>query len=355
MFIFLDNIVFSIQKSGGISVVWQSIIDALIASGFHDFNNIEYPGADENICRKNISLQNNEIRKSRLSFKIERYLNPKVKEDKPFIFHSSFYRTCSNKNAINVTTVHDFTYELYRSGFSKWLHCWQKYRAIRNSDVIVCITENTKRDVLKYLPDVDPKKVRVIYNGVSDNFRPLEIKKTKMDGKYVVFIGWRVDYKNFKLTVEALKGTEYKLAIVGAPLNEEEKAYLDISLGRENFKSFVRISDEELNQIYNSAYCLAYPSEYEGFGIPILEAQRAGCPVIAYNASSIPEVIGSTPLLLQTTKVGEFREKLEMIQDENIRKEIILEGLENSKRFSWRKMGEEYIQLYRELAQGCKP
>lgn len=96
-------------------------------------------------------------------------------------------------------------------------------------------------------------------------------------------------------------------------------------------------------------YKLAYPSAYEGFGIPVLEAQRAGCPVIAFNASSIPEIIGDTPLLLDELSVPAFLDKLDILKDGEQRNKIISAGLENSKRYSWEKMGEEYVSLYKEL------
>lgn len=91
--------------------------------------------------------------------------------------------------------------------------------------------------------------------------------------------------------------------IVGAPLLAEELDFLQTELGQSNFMEMGRVSNEELNCLYNGAMALLYPSEYEGFGIPVLEAQRAGCPVIAYNASSIPEIIGDTPLLLDVLSI----------------------------------------------------
>ncbi len=348
--IILDNIIFSIQKSGGISVVWQKNILALRESLVDNVCCIEYINANENISRKSINIDYIEKRNFRFLFKLERYLNPSIRRDKPFIFHSSYYRTCCNKNAINITTVHDFTYEIFNSGFSKWLHCWQKYRAIKRSDFIVCVTENTKRDLIKFLPNIDTRKIRIIYNGVSSIYHPLLIKPKDYLGKYLLFVGWRVTYKNFKLTVDSIRNLDYRLVIVGAPLSNKERKYLDRFLGKNRYHSFVRISDEELNELYNSAYCLCYPSEYEGFGIPVLEAQRAGCPVIAYNASSIPEIIGKTPLLLMSSSISEFQEKLKILEDKSVREEIIVNGFKNSMRFSWEKMGQDYLKLYREIS-----
>ena len=93
---------------------------------------------------------------------------------------------------------------------------------------------------------------------------------------------------------------------------------------------------------------LLYPSEYEGFGIPVLEAQRAGCPVIAYNASSIPEVIGNTPLLLNMLSIEAITKCFDILRRKEEREAIVYRGIENAKRFTWDRMYEQVIELYKE-------
>lgn len=345
--IVLDNIGFSLQRMGGLSVVWGALLSALEKSGL-PYICMEYPWDKTNEVRQSLSNIKVVIQNSKY-LQVERYKNPKVNYNSPFIFHSSHYRICKNKYAINITTVHDFTYEKYRKGLALWVHSWQKFRAIRKADVVVCISENTKQDVLRYLPDIDENKIRIIYNGVSTDYKVINTDKYSNLGEYVVFVGSRQPYKQFDLVVGALRNTQYKLAIVGGKLNEDEERFINETLGRDNYTQLGYLSNLELNELYNQAICLAYPSAYEGFGIPILEAQRAGCPVIAYNASSIPEVIGQTPLLLNELTISEFRSKLEILKDKASRDLIIDAGLENAKRFSWDKMGDEYVALYKEL------
>lgn len=347
MKIILDNIGFSLQRMGGLSVVWGALLNTLKKSNL-SYICMEYPWDKLNEVRRSLVGINVEQCHSK-HLQIERYLDPPIVNNKPFIFHSSHYRICKNKCAINVTTVHDFTYEKYRKGLPLWVHSWQKFRAIRKADIVVCISENTKRDVLHYLPDIDEKKIRIIYNGVSTDYKVLDTDKYTNLGNYVVFVGSRQPYKQFDLVVQSLKDTQYKLAIVGGALNEEEERFVNEVLGKDNYVQLGYLSNLELNELYNKAVCLAYPSAYEGFGIPVLEAQRAGCPVIAYNASSIPEIIGKTPLLLDELSIVDFRSKLEILKDKTTRNEIIVTGLENSKRFSWERMGNEYVALYKEL------
>ena len=282
--------------------------------------------------------------------KFKRYFVPNIDSKKPLIFHSSYYRYCKNCNAKVVTTVHDFTYEYFKSGLTKQIHCRQKYDAVRHSDIIVCISENTKQDLLYFLPDIDQGKIRVIYNGVSEDYHPIE-NRIKEFERYVLFVGARDGYKNFKFVVETLKDTPFNLAVCGKPLSLEEQQFIDSTLGHSRYRVFENVDNHELNLIYNSVYCLAYPSSYEGFGIPVLEAQRAGCPVIALNKSSIPEIIGDTPLLMDKLDKSIFIEKLQILTDIHVRDSIIKSGLENSSRFSWNKMASEYLAIYNDLLE----
>lgn len=346
----LDNIIFNLQKAGGISAVWKELIEHTKGNEDLDLRFLEYEGSTDNIFRRDLSIPSKDIilRKRNL-LRIKRYLNPSVETKEPFVFHSSYFRTCSNGVAKNISTVHDFTYEYYMKGMQQRVHTWQKKRALRNSDIVVCISENTKRDVLKFVPNIDERRIRVIYNGVSEDYKQVETHRWDSLGEYVIFVGSRQPYKQFQFTVEAVKDTPYKLAIVGGKLSEAEVAFLDDTIGKDKYIYAGFLSNEELNLLYNQAVCLAYPSVYEGFGIPVLEAQRAGCPVLAYNASSIPEVIGETPLLLNCLTIKEFHDKLSLLKKDSVRKEVVSSGLANSQRFSWKKMGEEYVELYKEL------
>lgn len=344
--LYLDNIIFSLQRSGGISVVWYHILEKMLSDGM-PFRCLEYPDATDNIFRQRMDIPSENILYRRQSLlPIARYLPVHVTEMEPFVFHSSYYRYCPNKRATNITTVHDFTYEYFCSGLAKSVHCRQKYAAIRYSDIIVCISENTKRDLLKFLPDTDPEKIRVIHNGVSEEYHPVEDRIPGLE-EYVLFVGARGGYKNFQFVVDSLKDTPLKLAVCGRPLMPEEKQYLDNKLGTARYKVYENVDNTMLNRLYNSVCCLAYPSSYEGFGLPVIEAQRAGCPVIALNKSSIPEIIGETPLLMQRLDKELFLQKLQILQDARTRKGIIELGLKNSIRFSWDRTSDAYIALYK--------
>lgn len=349
MNVYLDNIVFSLQSCGGISVVWSELIkgmaDRLGASGLHLISG--------EACRGNMFAGRYDAPVVPLENRLlERYRDVRLGEREPFIFHSSYYRLCRDRHALNVTTVHDFTYEYFVRGVPRWVHIGQKHRAIRQSDAIICISENTKRDLLKLLPGVDGRKVHVVYNGVSDDYRVLPAaERAEVPFRdYVLFVGSRVGYKNFGLAARAVAASGRDLVIVGSPLTAEEEAFLHGLFPEPGRVHAVgHVTNGELNALYNGAYALLYPSLYEGFGIPVLEAQRAGCPVIACRASSIPEVIGDTPLLMSTPTEAEAGRCLSALEDPALRAEVVRNGLQNAQRFSWEKMCDAVLHVYEEV------
>lgn len=353
MKIILDNIIFRLQKSGGISVVWYELVK-------HIFDN-----ENRNLDVSFIDYISNNIFGSRLQIPVQkrmyldslidnRYWDVSIDLKQKFIFHSSYYRICRNPQAINITTVHDFTYEKYVRGLRKWLHSWQKKRAIMNSDIIICISESTKRDVLYYFPNIDSKKLRVVYNGVSEDYYVLPkecLEQDKLFSKrYVLFVGGRGGYKNFELAAEAVSQSQFELVIVGAPLNKKEVVFLKKIFGTlERVHVMGRVSNDMLNRLYNNAFVLLYPSLYEGFGIPILEAQKAGCPVIAYASSSIPEIMGNSPLMMNSATKEAIHQCFNILENNKTRTELVNKGLENVKRFSWDKMCWEVLAIYKEV------
>lgn len=350
--IYFDNIIFSLQKMGGISVVWYELLSRFIKKPPFDYFCLSYSN-EKNFYTEdlNIPILKRIIYSSRLLF-LKRYCDVRCRESRNFIFHSSYYRICNSENAINITTVHDFTYEYYISGYKKWIHSWQKIRAIEKSDYIICISENTKKDLIKFCPKIEQSKIRVIYNGVSDDYFPLQLDTYDLNddkkNNFVLFVGSRVSYKNFRLVVSSIVDTPYSLVIVGKPLNKEEADFVYSNLPYNKVLVYSNIDNKQLNILYNKAFCLLYPSSYEGFGIPVLEAQRAGCPVIAYNASSIPEIIGDKTLLLQNLDEKSIHYLFSILECEEKRKKIIELGLLNSSKYTWDNMYNKLLDLYRE-------
>jgi glycosyltransferase involved in cell wall biosynthesis len=152
------------------------------------------------------------------------------------------------------------------------------------------------------------------------------------------------------MAVEACALAKIPLLIIGGgELTESEMHSLKTKLGERYFKSLLSVSVEDLNYYYNKAFCLLYPSLYEGFGIPVIEAQRAGCPVVATNSSSIPEVIGNGYLAIENPTSQKIADKIKELSSNNLRKETVELGFEKSKRFSWDNTYKETTEFYKEL------
>jgi glycosyltransferase involved in cell wall biosynthesis len=359
MKLIFDNIIFSLQKTGGISVVWYELIKRAIEDSEIQTKFIE--SKNHNLFRKFLNIPNSSLIKNSFDFipiNIQRYLNP-IKVEPNGIFHSSYYRTAHNSKIINVTTVHDFTYEYFRKGFPKWLHSLQKANAIKNSKRVICVSENTKKDLLKFNPNTEPTKIHVIYNGVNEVYQVIKNADKNLKNlipfsknEYSLFVGDRKSgYKNFIIAVKACRKVKIPLVLVGGGmLNYTESSFLTHELGANNFIHLKGLENSQLNILYNNAFCLLYPSFYEGFGIPVIEAQKAGCPVIAVNISSIPEVIGPVSTLLENPTVENIAEMMNQLKDDSdFTNTQIKIGLKNSSRFSWDKCYQETKQVYKQL------
>ena len=360
MNLYLDNIVYSLQTAGGISVYWYEFSKRLLASN----NQVCFIEEKEhqNIFRKQLSIPSqNIIQKNKYPVSIARYLPVAFKHPPGnSLFHSSYYRIPANKKLPSVVTVHDFTYEKMKTGIRKQIHQIQKKGALEAARGIICISEHTKADMLSLYPHLNKKKIAVIYNGVSDSFHPLKKNDSfiqpaddfseLINKPYAIFIGGRETYKNFSFSVDAIRLlTNHHLVIIGGgQLTTAETDSLNQKLNN-RWHFFVGIDNEKLNKLYNFARFLLYPSAYEGFGIPVIEAEKAGCPVIALEASSIPEIAGNKTLLLQSLQVEEFLQKAADI--ESNRNIYITKGFENSRQYSWDKCYMEIIGFYETVLQ----
>jgi glycosyltransferase involved in cell wall biosynthesis len=359
--IYIDNIVMNFQKIGGISVYLTMIISRLLRDKFK-FKMIEQSRVKFNVLRKGLDVPDGAILKEKfLPLRLLSYMPIRIRLKNRALVHSSYYRICNHPWAANVITVYDFNYELgyVRSGMRKYLHCRQKRRAIEKADGILSISESTKHDLLKFYPKVSPAKIRVVYLAAGSEFFHIDTELPVPEAlrhvlgfkgrKYVLFVGARIFHKNFDICVDTLaKMPGYQLFIVGGSLTPDEARCLEEKLPS-RYQAFHNICAADLNYLYNFAYCFIYPTSYEGFGIPVLEAMQAGCPVVSTKCSSIPEVCGDAGLLVDEISPDEFVKKIRSLEDLSFRGRVIDAGFAQAKKFSWDKTFEETIAYYSEV------
>lgn len=359
MKIYLDNIIFSKVKNGGVSNYWYELIQYLEKQTKDELTYFESMDASENFHRKKLDLSSqNTIDVKSSSF--HRFLPISYSSDEKVIYHSSYYRGLSGcKNKIEVTTVYDFIHSYYSDFPKKQLHNFLKFNSIERSNGIICISHNTYNDLAKFYKLKKNQKATVIHVGVSDDYFPIKeytlkeqqfIKEKSITDDFILFVGGRTGYKNFDFVVSVLNDNPLlKLVIVGGgEITEyERKLFSNNALMR--VTHLKTVENSELNVLFNLAKALVYPSSYEGFGIPVVEAMRAGCSVIGLNNATIREVAEKSAILLDTLSVSEFNTKFSNLNNLDFRKLAIEIGLEESKNYSWEKCSRETREFYSTL------
>jgi glycosyltransferase involved in cell wall biosynthesis len=272
------------------------------------------------------------------------------------IVHETFYasQSLAPSHARRVLTIYDMIDEKFYpdSGVNKL-----KEMAVRRADHIICISESTKKDLLS-LMSIDPDKVSVIHlaHSPGSDFSDQKLHKQPVDAPYILYVGDRYGYKNFSGLIQAYANSEqlkkdFKLVCFGAPpLSSEELSWSrQLGIAEGNLLHFAG-SDALLKQFYQGASAFVYPSMYEGFGIPPLEAMSLSCPVICSNTSSIPEVVGNAAELFDPNQVESITVAMEkVLYSAEYSEQLKSLGHERIKSFSWEKCAKQTQGVYLSL------
>ncbi len=359
MQVFLDNIVFSIQKAGGVSAYWYELLSGMCNSGLSvGFLNAR-PGSDNIFERKIDYHRFNCIRESWIPSKYLRYLPVRYPLPAAAVFHGGYLRVSPQKNILNILTVHDFAHERkLASKFPRGLaNTLQKAYGIRRADGIICISDSTRKELFHFYPGIDPAKVKVIYHGIAGDFYPINKRlpvncslEMDLQKKFILYVGARRNYKNFFMavkTMELLPADFHLVVIGGEPWKKEEINMMKEKLaGR--YHIFPTVSQADLNILYNHAFCLLYTSAYEGFGFPPGEAMKAGCPVVTTSMTSMPEVVGTAGLMAGKADPLLFAEKIRSLENDAFKQQLITQGLQQVQQFTWDKSVQETIGFYKD-------
>ena len=238
-------------------------------------------------------------------------------------------------------------------------------RGLRRVAWVVCVSNNTRKDLDAFRAGKEGRN-RTIHNGLNYDYRRLPREDAKqvlrnyslpLDGKLVLHVGNNSWYKNrdgvlriFHRVAGQFPSGSIRMVFVGAPLSREQREFVNSRGLGQLVCRLEKLSCEELQALYSLADALLYPSFYEGFGWPPLEAQACGCPVIASTGGSLAEVLENSALTAEASDEASMARHLEaVLREEPLRRELREKGFQNVKRFSCERMIEEYIRTYREI------
>ena len=282
----------------------------------------------------------------------------------PQIVHETYYTKnhAAPKNVRTVLTVYDMIHERFRSMFPPLDRTSElKRAAVLHADHVICISENTRHDLLDLLP-ISSDKVSVVYLGFDQfvlNSKYSNTKSLIKETPYLLYVGERGGYKNFKGLLQTYSSSNWLrqnfcvICFGGGPLNRDEHALINRLKISPNAIQHVTGGDDVLAGLYASASIFVYPSLYEGFGIPPLEAMSLSCPVACSNTSSIPEVTGVAAELFDPTDHTAMREAIErVLSSPDHASNLIAKGHERIKQFTWDKCAQATLDIYRKILQG---
>ncbi|MBD2148115.1 glycosyltransferase [Sphaerospermopsis sp. FACHB-1194] len=342
--ILIDGVFFQLLKTG-IARVWRSLLQ--------EWANTEFANHILVLDRANTAPKINGIRYRTIppydynnTAADKQMLQQICNEEGADLFISSYYTTPITTPSVFM--AYDMIPEVLGANLNEPM--WrEKHHAIKHASAYIAISQNTARDLSRYFPNIAVESITVAHCGVSNTFspaNPLQINTFKhrygINKPYFLLAGNLADYKNQILFLKAFSKlpNSYEFDIIftgfGGVFPPELRDYTSGSAVHQ-----LRLSDEELAIAYSGAVALVYPSKYEGFGMPIVEAMACGCPVITCHNSSMPEVAGEAAIYVKENDVDAMANALTSVQNHNLRASLITAGLAQAQKFSWTKMADK--------------
>ena len=368
MKVFFDHQIFTEQTHGGISRYFFELMD-------------EFESHDEKLISSTIFSNNEYLRfsnkrssipffpnthfkgKIRLMNGVNRWNSERILRNGNYdVFHPTFYDRYFLKMLGSkpfVLTVHDLINEKFISKYDylkKELDITNSKRElILRANHLIAISESTKNDIIDYYK-VDKSKISVVHHGFSFPINE-EITDPILNFKYVLFVGKRIMYKNFLFTIETVSDllikNDLKFVCFGGGAFTSQEISSISTLGLVGRILFVdKVDDNTLSNLYRHALFFVFPSLYEGFGLPLLEAFSSYCPVLSSDAGSLKEIGGNAAVYFDpTNKESLYSRFLEMIESEETRSNAAMKGNLRLRDFSWEKTFSETINVYNSVLQ----
>jgi len=293
-------------------------------------------------------------------------LSQKTKID---LLHSLHYTKPLRLTCASVVTFHDMTYYLYpqlHTRTRRLVFPTAMRLSAKQADALITVSESTREDAIRLL-DIDAKKIFTTQLGVDPSFRELDdndeelrvISKYSLPEKIILYLGTIEPRKNLPVLIKSYKqladdGTDYKLVLVGKygwMYQEVLELINDLDLQDMVYLTGY-VSQEDLPVVYNLASLFVYPTIYEGFGLPALEAMACGVPVITTRVASLPEIVGDAGLLIPVNDTDALYEAMsQVLEDTALREKLIHDGLARSKLFSWERTAQLTQQVYKKVLE----
>jgi glycosyltransferase involved in cell wall biosynthesis len=362
MIVLYDGAVFSAQSSGGVNRYFTNLIDRLPAAWTPVFVGTRRTPL---MFPRHANLQTHWRVVPRWAGPFrrairERYFGRLLSRLHADLLHPTYYRLISGLDLRTsrwpiVLTVYDMIHERFAALVDPdGRHARMKRQALDAAQALICISENTKHDLLNIYPRLEPK-VTVIPLASSLNWAMADERAEVPASPYFLYVGSRAPYKNFDRLLAAiayLRATNHtiELAVVGRPFRGRELATIHNHGIQGYVRTFSLADDHQLAQLYRHSVALVYPSLYEGFGIPLLEAMQCHTAVIASNSSSIPEVAGSAALLVDPNSTEELASAMHnLLVDDRLRETLVARGRQRAQHFSWERTAVETVRCYESI------
>jgi len=380
MTLIVDGIVYQLQSYGGISRMFSEILPRICEMD----KRVRIKLLTSGTCKQALPAHSQirhlsaprlltALRDVRLAGQIAAYLSKvamrmRIGSGNGTIWHSTYYTTPQDWGWVSwhghvVVTVADMIYEKFPQYFAHAAEFSQRKRTcVVHADKVIAISESTKRDLIE-LFNIPESTVTVTHLAASSVFRKLSEtccrsfrQRLALEKPFILYVGARGGYKNFQSLLKAYslwkRRDDFDLVCVGGASTwsrDESEMIMEANLGN-SVKLFANVADGSLRGFYSCAQTLVYPSFYEGFGLPLLEAMACGTPVIASNTSSLPEILGDAGLYFEPSSLEGLVDALSKVVDnEGLRHQLTTKGLARSRAFSWDKTVAKTWEVYRQL------
>tara|TARA_B100000965_G_C19596512_1_gene760498 strand:+ start:2081 stop:3178 length:1098 start_codon:yes stop_codon:yes gene_type:complete len=274
------------------------------------------------------------------------------------IIHNTYYNSkiVNIKNKKKVVTVYDLIHEKFSKLYSE-NNLYNKKETIENADHIICISENTKKDLLQYY-NINESKVSTIYLGfdhLSNDYSKINFDKLLLPKNFILFVGSRKKYKNFDLLLEAFKIKkniikDFEIVCFGGGKfnNKELNKFKNFGLN-DRIKNY-QGNDILLSYLYTKAQLFVFPSSYEGFGLPLIEAMSQNCPVLASENSTFVELAKDSIHFFENNNLEDLAFKIDfLLKSENDLNSKKLKAIEISKQYTWENCTNKTLEIYKKL------